>query len=142
MSSSRMFLMIAGVLMVVIAGGCKKNGTGPQSTQYPTNPVPANEAANQPLHVTLSWQDGDADHPAQSWDVCFGHYNGPPTVSSSQTATSYDPGTLSPGTTYHWNVVARYADGGQTRGPEWTFTTGSGAAKESLPPASHPAEGR
>jgi hypothetical protein len=113
--------------MIAFFVACKKDSTGPQDTQYPKDPVPASGATNQPLHVTLSWQDGDADYPAQSWDVCFGIYNNPPTVSSAQSARTYDPGTLAPGTTYHWNVVARYADGGQTRGPEWTFTTGSGA---------------
>jgi hypothetical protein len=127
MSRSIVIVVMAGTLMILFAGGCKKNGTRPQQTQYPMNPVPADQATHQPLHVTLSWHDGDADHPAQSWDVCFGLYNGPPTVSSGQTATSYDPGMLAPGTTYHWQVLARYAGGGQTRGPEWTFTTGSGA---------------
>jgi hypothetical protein len=125
MYCAKLFLMTAGMVMVLIGGGCSDSNvtTGPQYPQYPNNPVPADGAVNQPLHVTLSWQDGDANHPAQSWDVCFGIYNNPPTVASERTATSYDPGTLAAGTTYHWQVVARYSDGGMTRGPEWTFTT-------------------
>lgn len=125
MSRSRVFLVLAGALVLALAGACSNDDDGPQATQYPKSPVPTDGAAGQPIHVSLSWQDGDADHPAQSWDVCFGIYNNPPTVSPAQTGLIYDPGTLAPGTTYHWNVVARYADGGQTRGPEWTFTTGS-----------------
>ncbi len=117
--------VLASALLILLACGCSKHGTNPPGVQYPRDPVPANGATNQPVHVTLSWQEGDADHPAQSWDVCFGVYNNPPMVSSAQSARSHDPGALQPSTTYHWNVVARYSDGGQTRGPEWTFTTSS-----------------
>ena len=125
-SNLRVYMMTVGALMILVPGGCTKDSTGTQGIQYPTNPVPADGATNQPVHLTLAWQDGDADHPAQSWDVCFGIYNNPPTVSSAQSARTYELGTLAPSTTYHWNVVARYSDGGQTRGPEWTFTTSSG----------------
>jgi hypothetical protein len=127
MIRSRVILVVVGMLMVMLGGGCKKNSTGPQAVQFPKNPVPADGATNQPLHLTLSWQDGDADHPAQSWDVCFGIYSRPPVVSSGQTTTSYDPGSLATGTTYHWKIVAKYNQGQETSGPEWTFTTGNGA---------------
>ena len=122
MCCAKLFLMTAGMVMLLIGYGCS-NSDVTTYPQYPTNPVPADGAVNQPLDVTLSWQDGDADHPAESWDVCFGIYNDPPTVDSELTATSYDPGPLAAGTTYHWQVVARYSDGGMTPGPEWTFTT-------------------
>jgi len=118
--------MAVSGLMILLAGGCKKNGTGPQPVQYAANPVPADGATGQPVRLTLSWQDGNAHDPAQSWDVCFGIYSSPPTVSYAQSARTYDPGTLAPGTTYRWNVVGHFSDGGQTRGPEWTFTTSSG----------------
>ncbi len=119
-------LLVSVLLVLLLASGCSKHTAKPQTVTYPKDPVPANGATNQPLHVTLSWQDGDADYQAQSWDVCFGIYANPPTVSYAQSAKAYDPGTLQPSTTYHWNVVARYSNGGQTRGPEWTFTTSSG----------------
>jgi hypothetical protein len=126
MRARRFCSLLASALLILLASGCSKHTTQPQAVQYPKDPVPANGATNQPIHLTLSWQDGDADHPAQSWDVCFGLYNDPPTVSSAQPARTYDPGALQTSTTYHWNVVARYSNGGQTRGPEWTFTTISG----------------
>ena len=123
---SRMFCtVLVGAILILLASGCSKHTTEPQAVQYPKDPVPASGATNQPVHVSLSWSDGDAGHPAQSWDVCFGIHDNPPAVSSAQSARTCDPGTLQPSTTYHWNVVARYSDGGQTRGPEWTFTTSS-----------------
>jgi hypothetical protein len=134
---SKMLVVAVGMLTLLLAGGCQKNSTGPQPVRYPTNPVPANGATGQPLHVTLSWQDSGVHDLAQAWDVCFGPYSGPPTVSSAQAARTFDPGTLAAGTTYHWRVVARYANGGQTPGPEWTFTTGSGERRVEAPRWAH-----
>ena len=125
MRARRFCSLLASALLILLACGCSKDTTKPQAVQYPKDPVPANGATNQPVNVTLSWQDGDADYLAQSWGVCFGLYNNPPAVSSAQSTRTYNPGPLQPSTTYHWNVVARYSNGGQTRGPEWTFTTGS-----------------
>jgi hypothetical protein len=122
MPGARRLFLVAGLILVVLAGGCKDDGTKPQETQYPTNPVPANGATNQPIHLNLTWQDGDTDLPAKSWGVCFGQYPNPPQVASGLASASYDPGTLAHGMTYYWQAVAYY-DQGQTPGPVWTFTT-------------------
>lgn len=125
MSRGRVLFLVAGMMLIVLGVGCGDDSTNPQETQYPTDPVPANQATNQSVNVDLSWRDGDADHPAKSWSICFGLYPNPPQVASGLTATSYDPGTLAHGTTYYWQAVACYDGGQQTPSPVWSFTTAS-----------------
>jgi hypothetical protein len=52
------------------------------------------------------------------------------TFKGKQVAPSYDPGTLSLGTTYYWRidevVIARPPSSGVIRGPVWRFTTSGG----------------
>ncbi len=80
--------------------------------------APANGAIGVSWTPTLSWT---ASSGATSYDVYFGTANPPPRLTSI-TATSYSPGTLSPGTTYHWLVVARNS-GGVAASATWSFTT-------------------
>jgi hypothetical protein len=59
------------------------------------------------------------------YDVYFGTTAPPPLVSSNQPATTYNPGTLNPSTTYYWRIVARDSLEATTSGPTWSFTTGT-----------------
>jgi hypothetical protein len=63
---------------------------------------------------------------ATSYDVYFGTASVPPFVTNTA-GTSYSPGTMSPNTTYYWQVAARNAFG-STQSLLWFFTTGSPAA--------------
>jgi len=81
---------------------------------------PANGATNIALQTSLSWT---APVCAQSHDVYFGTTNPPPFI-SNQTAASYNPGTLSPNTTYYWRIDEKNYFG-TTTGTVWSFKTSS-----------------
>ena len=53
MNGSKARWVAVGVLAILLAGGCGDDGAGPQSVQYPTDPVPADGATDQPVHTTL-----------------------------------------------------------------------------------------
>jgi len=91
----------------------------------PSGPNPANGATNIDIHKTLSWTGGDPDptHDDVTYDVYFGTATTPPKVSSNQTTTTYNPGTLAYVTTYYWQVVAWDNHGASATGPIWHFTT-------------------
>jgi uncharacterized repeat protein (TIGR01451 family) len=79
---------------------------------------PSNAAIGVSLSPTLNWT---ASLGALSYDVYFGTQVSPP-LATNTTATSYSPGTLSPGTLYFWQVVA---SNGATASasPVWSFAT-------------------
>jgi len=88
------------------------------------NPSPADAATNVQKNVTLSWSSGGGAPTA--YDVYFGISSPPPLVSSLQTETTYNPGTLQYSTTYYWMVDPHneygYASDIATL-PIWSFTT-------------------
>ena len=91
----------------------------------PVTPVlssPANGATGVVVAPALSWNPASG---ATSYDVYFGASSAPAFVANT-TATSYAPGTLQPGATYRWQVVARN-DVGTAGSATWSFTTGSPA---------------
>jgi hypothetical protein len=110
-----------------------RNGSGPsgysnvaslltavltQPPAMPSSPSPPSGSINvQPS--SLAWAPTAR---AQNYDVYFGTSSAPPRVASAQTATSWTPGKLEPGTKYYWRVVARNSVG-TTSGATWTFTT-------------------
>ncbi len=107
----------------------------PNSLVPPSNPVPANESAGVSLTPTLSWTGSTG---ATSYDVYFGT-SPTPTLATNTTSTSYAPGTLSPGVTYYWGVLAKNST--ESNGsPIWSFTTHAGGTTTaglgfySLPP--------
>lgn len=90
----------------------------------PSNPIPANGAANIDLNANLYWTGGDPNPGDQvTYDVYFGTTNPPPLVNSGQTQTNYNPGTMQYGTTYYWKIIAFDNHGESTEGPVWSFTT-------------------
>ena len=94
----------------------------------PSNPSPSNNATNQPLTVTLSWDCSDPDGDAITYDVYFGTSSNPPKLSTNQSGKTLSKGNLSAGTTYYWKVVAKDSKGGTIEGPVWSFTTQSNRA--------------
>ena len=91
----------------------------------PSNPSPLDEAGNVTASADISWSGGDPDTgDTVTYDVYFST-NSPPfaLVSSYQSATSYDPGTLDYSTTYYWQVVATDNHGYFSTSPIWQFST-------------------
>ena len=90
----------------------------------PSNLFPANGASGVDIDADLSWTGGDPDvGDTVTYDVYFGTSEAPPLVSNDQSATTYDPGTLSYNTTYYWRILARDNNGVTKEGPLWDFTT-------------------
>ncbi|MCE5187175.1 MAG: metallophosphoesterase [Planctomycetaceae bacterium] len=83
------------------------------------NPSPESGSVNVSVNATLSWT-GVAG--ATSRDVYFGTTS-PGALQGNQTATTFDPGTLLPNTTYYWRVD-EIIDGTPITGNVWSFTTG------------------
>ena len=91
----------------------------------PSGPNPANGATSVDVNKDVSWTGGDPDptHDTVTYDVYFGTASTPPKVSSNQTATTYNPGTLAFSTTYYWQIVAWDNHGTSAAGPIWHFAT-------------------
>jgi hypothetical protein len=99
------------------------------ATATPTSPGPADGATGVALDTSLDWTISQPEGMAPpSVEVSFGTFPTPPLVSSGQTATSYTPGPLAPGTRYYWRLAVQEADGTHYIGPTWTFTTAGEAA--------------
>lgn len=101
-----------------------------------TNPSPANGATGVSTTATLSWTAGTG---ATSHDVYFGTSN-PPAFIQNQTGTTYNPGTMSAGTTYYWRVDERNGSG-TTTGTVWSFTTAGGGSPPGQATNPNPANG-
>jgi hypothetical protein len=94
----------------------------------PSNPSPANGSEGVPVSPTLSWTGSSG---ATSYSVYFGTSPTPPMVTSTA-STSYTPGSLIPGVTYYWMVVANIA-GGNNSSPVWSFITTARLSCSNIP---------
>jgi len=83
-----------------------------------SNPGPADSATDVSIDADLSWTAGTG---ATSSDVYFGTTS-PGTFQGNQTATTFEPGTMSYDTTYYWRIDEINV-GGTTTGAVWSFTT-------------------
>jgi hypothetical protein len=83
-----------------------------------TNPNPADSATGVSVTADLSWSAGSG---ATSHDVYFGT-SSPGTFQGNQTATTYEPGTMTNSTTYYWRIDEVNTQG-TTTGNVWSFTT-------------------
>jgi hypothetical protein len=90
----------------------------------PIGPAPADAATAVPVNQDLSWTNGvsQCSGLTATYDVYFGTTSPPPFDHDNGTSKTWDPGTLSSGTTYYWTVVAKDANGSLS-GTEWSFTT-------------------
>jgi hypothetical protein len=85
-----------------------------------SSPSPADSATDVDVDANLSWSAGSG---ATSHDVYFGT-SSPGTLQGNQTATTFNPGTMSNDTTYYWRIDEVNV-GGTTTGTVWSFTTES-----------------
>jgi hypothetical protein len=90
------------------------------SAKFASNPAPTDGAVLVDTETSLSWTPGAG---AVAHDVYMGVDPASLSLAShGQTATSYHPASLEPGTTYHWRVDEH--DGvGEYPGEVWTFKT-------------------
>ena len=90
----------------------------------PSEPDPENGSIDVSINTNLNWTGGDPDvEDNVTYDVYFGTITIPPQVSSNQSDTTYDPGTLDYETQYYWKIVAWDNHDASTTGPIWDFTT-------------------
>ncbi len=96
----------------------------------PGDPSPAHNATAVSMDADLGWSGGDPDTSDNvTYEVLFGTNTTPPLVetigpfAANQTSLNYTLDQLSPGTTYHWQIIARDNYGITTVGPIWEFTT-------------------
>jgi hypothetical protein len=108
-----------------------------------TGPSPADASTGQSKTTTLSWTSGGGG--PTDYDVYFGTGASPAYI-GNQATTTYNPGTLTYGTTYYWKIVPHNANGYATGCPTWSFTvmpdptittfpTSEGFEGTSFPPA-------
>ena len=102
----------------------------------PSDPIPPDGAINW-TGGGLCWTCSDPDGDDLTYNVYFGTRSPPPLVSSGQSATTYDPGTMGSNTTYYWRIVAEDEHCAYTVGPIWHFTT-----RENQPPDTPEIEGQ
>lgn len=136
-----MFCGMVGMLLLASCSSSTESVNHPPTR--PSNPVPADDATDQSVDVTLSWSCSDPDGDALTYDVYFGEPSDPPKVSSSQTNSTYDPGTLGYATTYNWKIKAKDTQGNSSTGSVWNFTTmvSDSEAAPTEPSNPNPADG-
>jgi hypothetical protein len=97
----------------------------PNNPPYtPYDPDPANHETDVDVNADFSWSGGDPDpYDTVTYDVYFGISSPPSKVVSNQSATTYDPGTMTYGTKYYWKIIAWDNNGAWAASPIWDFTT-------------------
>ncbi|UCC97795.1 MAG: discoidin domain-containing protein, partial [Phycisphaerales bacterium] len=93
-----------------------------------SDPSPANEAADVPRDVVLSWTPGEFAPAVNGHAVYLGESFSDVnegTGAVTQDANTYDPGRLNLGTTYYWRIdeVNAPPDSTVYKGNVWSFTT-------------------
>ncbi len=116
-------LVLIATILIFVASSCVMVNHAPG---IPSNLNPPDGATGVPLNTTLSWSAYDPDGDVLTYDIYFGTTGEPPLVQSGYTLNSYNPGELSPNTTYYWKIVAKDGKGATTEGPVWSFTTTAG----------------
>ena len=93
----------------------------------PSDPDPIDGATDVDVNADLSWDCSDPEGDDLRFDVYFEADDPTPDelVSSNQSESWYDPGTIEYDTIYYWQIVAWDKYAASTQGPVWSFTTGS-----------------
>ncbi|MHC4738551.1 MAG: beta strand repeat-containing protein, partial [Planctomycetota bacterium] len=108
----------ANRMALSVAAFAPTGGGGPTPPGLASNPSPADTATDVSVDADLSWNAGSG---ATSHDVYFGT-SSPGSFQGNQTATTFNPGTMSNDTTYYWRLDEINA-AGTTTGTVWSFTT-------------------
>ena len=94
----------------------------PEPPGQASNPSPADSATDISIDSDLTWTAGSG---STSHDVYFGT-SSPGAFQGNQTATTFDPDTMSNDTTYYWRIDEVNGEG-TTTGVVWSFTTETAA---------------
>ena len=89
----------------------------------PSSPIPEDGDENQLINVDISWTCTDPEGDPLNYDIYFGTEATPPQVTTGQTETTYNPGTLQSNTEYFWKIVAHDDHSNTTEGAVWSFIT-------------------
>ncbi len=114
------------IFSALLIAGCaeKPSDSGNLPPAAPTNPSPADGAADQSLDVQLSWQCSDPDGDALTYDVYFGTVMAPPLLASDLSTNIMVLDSLEETAYYYWKVFARDEHKNRAEGPLWWFSTG------------------
>jgi len=104
------------------------------SPESPSSPSPEHESENQSIEVDLSWTCTDPEGDPLAYDIYFGTEASPPQVATSQTETTFDPGTLESHIEYYWKIVAHDDHSNTTEGPIWSFITEAACGEPFIDP--------
>jgi uncharacterized protein (TIGR02145 family) len=100
---------------------CLKDSNQPPAV--PTDPSPPDGATNQSINTTLSWSCSDPENDPLTYDVYFGETTPLDLVSTGQSLTSFNPGSLIQNTMYYWKIIALDGQGNSTESPVWSLMT-------------------
>ncbi|MBF0430785.1 MAG: hypothetical protein HQK83_05870 [Fibrobacteria bacterium] len=92
----------------------------------PSSPTPSDEAGGVQTELTLSWEGGDPDNDAVSYEIKLDTVNPPEQYLTTVNVKTYSLNELKGNTTYYWRIKARDASE-YTWGPVWKFTTANRA---------------
>jgi hypothetical protein len=130
----------------LVISGVTTGGNMPPS--MPGSPSPANGATGVGINADLAWNGGDPNSgDTVYYDVYLGTSPTPAFLErigpfpATQTAITYDPGTLAYNTQYYWQIVAEDDQAASTTGPLWSFTTMELNVPPSQPANPDPADG-
>ncbi len=100
------------------------NSAGNDPPDKPYEPSPIDGSANIGINPDLSWSCNDPGDTI-SYDVYFEANDPTPDVkvSSNQSGTTYDPGTLDEYATYYWRIIAWDSQNNMNQSEIWHFTT-------------------
>lgn len=87
----------------------------------PSDPLPPDNAQDEPVDTQLSWICSDPENDPLTFDVYFGTVD-PPPYAGQVALPAFDPGQLDYMMQYFWKIVAYDIYGNFTEGPVWSFT--------------------
>lgn len=105
-----------------------------QPPNTPSLPLPNDGASEQPTGLTLTWTSGDPDGDAVTYDVYLDADDDTPEtlICDDVSSPACDPGALTEGIHYYWQVIATDEHDATTEGPVWEFTTISPGCEEQI----------
>jgi TolB protein len=101
------------------------NGTN-VAPNTPSNPIPSNAAADQPVNLTLMWSASDPDAGDSLSYSVYLYKSGSSSqdiIASGIADTTVDVEDLEYNTTYFWQVVVKDSGGLSANSETWSFTT-------------------
>jgi hypothetical protein len=112
----------------VVGFGCSDDdngGTGPITSQGPSDPFPAQGATDVPVISLLSWNYADSLAVDLRFALYIGTSNPPPLFRAQLSDTSFVIGPLNMDKEYYWKIIAYDLMGDTASSSTWKFRTAS-----------------